>query len=42
MLASLASNYKLLPLWVRVLQVAMLRTCPNMTLAVKQDVKPQL
>ena len=39
---SLASNHRLSPLWVRVPQVAMLRTCPNMTLAVERDVKPQL
>ena len=41
-LASLASNHKLSPLWVRVPQVAILRTCPNMTLAVERDVKPQI
>ena len=42
-LASLASNHRLSPLWVRVPQVAMLRTCPNLTLAVEWDVKrPQL
>ena len=38
----LASNHRLSPLWVRVPQVAILRTCPNMTLAVERDVKPQL
>ena len=36
------SNHRLSPLWVRVPQVAILRTCPNMTLAVERDVKPQL
>ena len=41
-LASLASNHWLSPLWVLVPQVAMLRTCPNITLAAEQDVKPQL
>ena len=43
-LSSLASNHRLSPLWVRVPQVAILRTCtcPNMTLAVERDVKPQL
>ena len=30
------------PLWVQVPQVAILRTCPNMTLDVERDVKPQL
>ena len=30
------------PLWVKVPQMAILRTCPNMTLAVEWDVKPQL
>ena len=38
----MASNHRLSPLWVRVPQVAILRTCPNMTLAVERDVKPQL
>ena len=28
--------------WVGVSQVPMLKACPNMTLAVEQDVKPQL
>ena len=37
-----SSNHRLSPLWVRVPQVAILRTCPNMTLAVERDVKPQL
>ena len=37
-----AANHRLSPLWVRVPQVAILRTCPNMTLAVERDVKPQL
>ena len=27
--------------WVRLPQVTMLRTCPDMTLAVERDVKPQ-
>ena len=40
-LASLVCNNRLSPLWTRVPQMAMLRTCPNMTLAVEQDVKPQ-
>ena len=38
----LASNHRLSPLWVRVPQVTILRTCPSVTLAVEQDVKPQL
>ena len=41
-LASLASNHRLSPLWVRVPLVSILRTCPNMTLAVEWDVKAQL
>ena len=41
-LASLPSNHRLSLLCVQVPQVTILRTCPNMTLAVKWDVKPQL
>ena len=40
--ACLASNHRLSPLWVRVPQVAKLRTCPSMTLTIKLDVKSQL
>ena len=38
-LASLASNHRLSLLWVQVPQMALLRACPNMTLAVEWDVK---
>ena len=38
-LSSLASNHRLSHQWVRVPQVAMLRTSPNMTLAVEWDIK---
>ena len=39
---SLASNHRLSLLLVRVPQVAMLRTWPNMALAVERHVKPQV
>ena len=41
-LVSLASNHSLSPVLVRLPQVALLWVCPNMTLAVEQDIKPQL
>ena len=41
-LASLASNHIGCHLWVPVQQVAILISCPKMTLAVDRDVKPQL
>ena len=41
-LASLAYNHRLSALWVCVPRVAMLRTSPNMTLAVEREVTPQL